>query len=105
MTFEAGAPTRLEPVEIAQAVDAVARLFDGAAERFVKRSALSGAALTLPQSFFAGAALGAGPTLKSYTANLLNISNWVMAWRYNGLYSLGCLLLSVLVIVTFHYLQ
>lgn len=62
-------------------------------------------ALVMLTSWGIGGVLSPLSNLTLYAANMLGQSNWSMAWRDNGLYALGCLAISALVIMGFHLLQ
>ncbi|MGE0151586.1 MAG: hypothetical protein AB7R90_03130 [Reyranellaceae bacterium] len=62
-------------------------------------------ALVMLTSWGIGGVISPLSNLTLYAANMLGQSNWSMAWRDNGVYSLGCIAISALVIMGFHLLQ
>jgi len=52
-----------------------------------------------------GGVLSPLSNLTLYAANMLGQSNWSMAWRDNGFYAFGCIVISSVVIMGFHVLQ
>ena len=62
-------------------------------------------ALVMLTSWGIGGVLSPLSNLTLYVANMLGKSNWRMAWRDNGLYAAGCVVVAAMVIVCFHYLQ
>jgi len=61
-------------------------------------------ALVMLTSWGVGGVLSPLSNLTLYVANMLGISSWRMAWRDNGLYGFGCLVIASLVIMAFHWL-
>lgn len=61
-------------------------------------------ALIMLTSWGVGGVLSPLSNLTLYVANMLGISSWRMAWRDNGLYGFGCLVVASLVIMIFHWL-
>ncbi|MGE0660224.1 MAG: hypothetical protein AB7F36_03600 [Reyranellaceae bacterium] len=62
-------------------------------------------ALVMLTSWGIGGVLSPLSNLTLYAANMLGQSNWRMAWRDNGLYAAGCVVVAATVIVGFHWLQ
>jgi hypothetical protein len=62
-------------------------------------------ALLMLTSWGIGGVLSPLSNLTLYAANMLGQSNWSMAWRDNGLYALGCIVISAVVIMGFHLMQ
>ena len=62
-------------------------------------------ALVMLTSWGIGGVLSPLSNLTLYAANMLGQSNWRMAWRDNGFYAAGCVAVSAIVIVAFHFLQ
>ncbi len=62
-------------------------------------------ALLMLTSWGIGGVLSPLSNLTLYAANMLGQSNWSMAWRDNGFYAFGCIVISSVVIMGFHVLQ
>jgi hypothetical protein len=62
-------------------------------------------ALLMLASWGIGGVLSPLSNLTLYAANMLGQSNWSMAWRDNGFYAFGCIVISSVVIMGFHVLQ
>lgn len=62
-------------------------------------------ALLMLASWGIGGVLSPLSNLTLYAANMLGQSNWSMAWRDNGFYAFGCIVISSVVIMGFHALQ
>lgn len=62
-------------------------------------------ALLMLASWGIGGVLSPLSNLTLYAANMLGQSNWSMAWRDNGFYAFGCIVISSVVIMGFNVLQ
>jgi hypothetical protein len=62
-------------------------------------------ALLMLASWGIGGVLSPLSNLTLYAANMLGQSNWSMAWRDNGFYAFGCIVISTIVIIGFHMMQ
>jgi hypothetical protein len=61
-------------------------------------------ALIMLTSWGVGGVLSPLSNLTLYVANMLGVTNWRMAWRDNGLYGLGCLVIASAIIMAFQAL-
>lgn len=61
-------------------------------------------ALILVTSWGIGGVLSPFSTLTLYCAELMKMTNWRMAWRYNGVYSIGCIIIATLLIGAVHFI-
>jgi hypothetical protein len=62
-------------------------------------------ALLMLTSWGIGGVLSPLSNLTLYAANMLGQSNWSMAWRDNGFYAFGCIVISAVVIAGFHLMH
>lgn len=62
-------------------------------------------ALIMLASWGIGGVLSPFSTLTLYMAHVLKRPYWALAWRDNGAYAAGCVVISCLVIVAYHYLS